>query len=559
MKKILILLTILILLLSSPLYADEILKIGYQEDIKTLNYFKATDRWSTNVLNCIYESLYVYSPETYKITPWLAESYPKINNTEKTAEVKLRNNILWSDGRFFTADDVVFTAQVCMNYKIPIYKSNWEFIEKVEKIDDTTVKYYFKEMRATFLHKTLMQIIKPRHIWEKLIENAIKGKTDRDILISILNITPTETQTIGTGPYIIKEWSKSQFISLKSNPNYHMKNKIIQGSNKQYKIGPFLDGILFRIFRSMDSVIESIKKGDIDYIWSDISPDKVAKLNDELNIELTTNQQNSIFYVGFNIRRSPFKYKAFRQAMATLVDRNYIKEKILKNYGEVMISIVPPGNTTFYNKDVEDYGTRAKLPKNERESKARALLENAGFSWGSDGMLIDPIGNKVPPFYLLTTFADYDPVRSVCGFIISEWWNAIGVPVTAKPTSFGEMLDKVFTERNFDVYILGWELTVFPSYLRDYFHSSQDEPDGSNTTGFNSPDYDELSDTFIKELDIATQIIQAKKLQERLADECPYIPLYTTASIEAHSRRYAGWLNQLNGTGNIWSLLFLKR
>jgi len=448
---------------------------------------------------------------------------------------------------------------VCIDYKIPRYKSNWEFIDEVEKIDDYTVKYHFKEIRATFIHGTLLQFIKPKHIWEPIIKSAVAGKENlQDEIRSIVNLNPTETQTIGTGPYIIKEWNRTQFISMELNEDYHMKGRRIKGRTEIYRIGPKIDGIFFRIYRSTETALEELKKGNIDYIWWEILPEKLTKLEKNPDINLTKNVQNSVYYLSFNVRKSPFNYRRFRQAMSWLIDKNYIVEKILKGYGDAMISIVPEGNKLFYNENVMDYGTKSDIPRKEREKEARSLLRQAGFSWDSEGNLVNPDGNKLETFTILTPTADYDPIRALCGFIISEWWNSIGVPAVVRPVSFSEMLDYVFTKRDFDVYIMGWQLDVFPSYLRDLFHSSQDEPNGSNSSGYNDAEFDRISDEFVNETDIAKQIVYAKRLQEIIAIESVMIPLYSKSFVEAHSNRFTGWLGQLNGIGNFWSLVFIE-
>lgn len=558
MKKLFFVsLIIFTLLFAGNVFGDDIVKIGFQDDIKTLNYFKASDVWSANVLDMIYESLYVYAPETYNFTPWIADGQPIIED-ENTIVIKLRKNVSWSDGTKFTADDVVFSAHVYIDYAIPRYLSSWEFIEKVEKRDDYTVVYKLKEMRATFIHGTLRQYIYPKHIWGELIDKATSGAAGSEAQSNILNIDPTEAQTVGTGPFVLKEWNKNQYVSMVANDKYHMNKKRIKGKSKTYRIGPFVDGLLYRIYRSTDVAVEAIKQGDIDFIWWAIPVGHILKLANDKNIYMTSNPENGFKYLAFNVRKSPFKYKEFRQAMAWLIDRNFIETRVLKGYGQGMLSVVAPGNKAFYNQNLTDYGTNSNLSREERVEKAKSLLKSAGFSWDSNGLLVDPDGQQLKPFEILTPPADYDPLRAQCGIFVSAWWNEIGIPSTPKPTSFGEIVDRTFTNRDFDVFILGWRLDVFPDHMRDFFHTSQDIPDGNNPMGFRNPEFDKIADDFVKELDPAKQVEKAKKLQEILADECVYIPLYTVAQIEAHSKKFYGWVNQLDGTGNIWSFRFLR-
>lgn len=51
----------------------------------------------------------------------------------------------WHDGREFTADDVLFTYQQVIDPKIATpYSSNFETVEKVEKIDPHTVQVSYR-------------------------------------------------------------------------------------------------------------------------------------------------------------------------------------------------------------------------------------------------------------------------------------------------------------------------------------------------------------------------------------------------------------------------------
>src|SRR5207249_10133881 len=58
--------------------------------------------------NMIYEPLAFYSAYADKETLWLAESY-QYSPDFKSLTVKTRQNIKWSDGKPFSAEDVAFT------------------------------------------------------------------------------------------------------------------------------------------------------------------------------------------------------------------------------------------------------------------------------------------------------------------------------------------------------------------------------------------------------------------------------------------------------------------
>jgi len=77
--------------------------------------------------------------------------------------------------------------------------------------------------------------------------------------------------------------------------------------------------------------------------------------------------------------------------------------------------------------------------------------------------------------------------------------------------------------------------------------------------GYSNPAFDRLADRSAKELDEEKRRKSIFEMQEYIIKEAPYIPLYTSTSIEAYRKdRFTGWVNQLDGIGNGWSFLFLK-
>ncbi|MBW1804611.1 MAG: hypothetical protein JRJ85_28270 [Deltaproteobacteria bacterium] len=91
------------------------------------------------MIGLIYQPLYMIDREKDILIPWLAENHPDFDSEEKTVTFRLRE-MKWDDGTEFTADDVVFTAQVIKKFKVPRYYAYWEFVDKIEAVDKRTVR-----------------------------------------------------------------------------------------------------------------------------------------------------------------------------------------------------------------------------------------------------------------------------------------------------------------------------------------------------------------------------------------------------------------------------------
>jgi ABC-type transport system substrate-binding protein len=247
--------------------------------------------------------------------------------------------------------------------------------------------------------------------------------------------------------------------------------------------------------------------------------------------------------MGFNTRKEPQNIKEFRQAVSTLIDKEFVTSTILQGVADPAYTMVPPGNGFWYNPDVPQLGKG--MTREERINEVVKLLKGAGFTWelepkwnaadrkvdAGKGLKM-PNGQLVPEMTLLAPSAGYDPLRSTFAIWIEQWLKEAGIPVKAELTGFNVIVSKVFDEQDFDMWMLGWGLTVFPDYLRDFFHSTRAAKEDLNAGGYSNPEFDTLADTLVAETDLNMAKFIASNIQEILADEAPYVVLFTTQILE---------------------------
>ncbi|HUU49561.1 MAG TPA: ABC transporter substrate-binding protein [Nitrospinota bacterium] len=559
MKKIILFLLISIFILCQVSDASEnILKIGMQNEPKTLNPFTASDMWSKNVIERIYEDLYTVAPKTFEIIPWVAEGPSEYNKENNTAIVKMRK-AKWHDGTPVTAHDVVFTANVIKDFKVPRYRARWKFVKKIEAIDDYTIKYTLSQPMAIFYTHTLLSFIVQKSKWQPIVEKAKKSEKPLRTLLNYKNPSP-----LGNGAFKFVSWRRGSSIKLERNPDYFAANRELNGK----KVGPYIDGILFKIYGTTDAAILALKKGDVDYIWWSIQPGYIDDLRKDPQIALTENKENGLRYFAFNLRKPPFNDKNFRHAVAYLINKDFMVKRILHGHGSRLDSIVPPGNEFWHNPDVPRYGKG--MTKIERVKRAIEILKRSGYTWEKEVELKNnsftrgeglkmPNGKKVPDIDILTPPADYDPLRAMSGIVIQEWLKDIGINAFAKPASISFIIDKVKLKQDFDTFILGYRLGIDPDYIQNFFHSSQITRRGRNTSAYNNPSFDKLANESAKELEREKRRKIIFEMQSILMEDIPWIPLFNASVIEGYRKnRFSGWVNQLNGIGNYWSFLFIK-
>jgi peptide/nickel transport system substrate-binding protein len=539
--------------------AASIIKVGILEEPKTLNIWRATDAWSKRVLNSVYQPLFRREPKDLKLIPWLAAEPPVYDAATLSYTLKLRK-AKWSDGTDVTAEDVVFTAETIREFKVPSEYGDWEFVKKIEAVDPLTVRFYLERPMATFLTKTLTADIVSKKEWAPWVEEARKAEKP---LLALHN-TKVE-KPVGTGPFFLKEWKKGAYLFLARNPHFFGAGQKIG----DLTLGPHIEGVVFKVYGTSDAAVLALRTGDIDFFWWGIQSGYMDELKNTKGIKLFKNEKSGLYFMGFNLRKAPFNDVHLRRAVATMIDKDFILNRVLQGQAVKMKSIVPPGNKFWYCPDVEEYGEG--LSAEDRIRKAYEILNKAGYKWKvppvngegkvvkAEGILL-PDGKPMEEFTILTPPSDYDPHRAMVGTMTQEWLRMIGMPASAKPMAFGSLMDQVKSRHQFDLFVLGYgSLSLDPDYLRNFFHSDNDVPGGWNMSGYRNPEYDRIADESGSAMDEEKRKKCIWEMQKILLRDLPYLPIYNPNLIEgAREDRFTDWTEMLEGIGNTWSFCRIK-
>jgi ABC-type transport system substrate-binding protein len=537
----------------------DILKVGLLQEPKTLNIWSASDRWSRKVLEQLYQPLYIREPKHLKLVPWLAEDNPVYDPVMLSYTIKLRP-AKWSDGSELTSEDVAFTGRFIKEFRMPIFYSNWSFIQKIETPDKRTVRFFLKEPKAIFLARTLTTPVVQKKEWLQVAANARKTENPLQYVLTY----PVESP-VSSGPFFLNDWKAGTSLFLEKNTHFFGKGQTIDGQ----VLGPHIDGILFKIFPNSEAAVSVLKKGQIDMLGWSIPPEHLEGLLEDQNIEFYLNERSALHYIGFNLRKIPFSDINFRRAVAILMDRDYLITKLL-NYNAVkMYSIVPPGNTFWYIADVPKYGDG--LSREVRVRKAYEILKKAGYTWevppvDSDGNVVKgegiimPDGRALKEITILTPTADYDPHRFKTGMMAEKWLRGTGIPANVKAVEFGALIDRIKNRHQFDLFVLGYgNLSLDPDYLRSFFHSRNDRLGGWNMSGYKNPVYDRIADESARAMQPETRRKLIWQMQHIIMQDVPYFPLYNPKMIEGTRKEsFRGWVEMLGGIGNMWSFCQIR-
>ena len=547
---------------------DEVLlKVACLGEPTTLNIWKAPDVWSTHIYAWFYPSFYYRKPVTNEPLPdFCTMPFDELQANSPdglTYIFPLRNNVMWDDGTPVTAYDFEFAYNLIIEMQFPDYLPVYEDVEYIKALDDYTIEMKLGKCTPQFEESLIYHFAVPMQQFGPMAEEA-RGT---DVPMQTFLDMPVENP-VSCGPFSFGQWERGAFVKLVTYDGYYGKGRTVDIEGvRTITEGPHYDGLLLKLYSTIDAALLGIEKGEIDFIYWNLDPGLVAQLLGKEHISIAKLEELGFYYLAPNISREPFDDVVLRQALVYLVDKECIVSELLQDYGGVAHSVVTPAAGEWYNDNVNKYGDG--MAKDERVAKAKEILTAAGYTvpdvgYADGGVIKLPDGSKMKPFEILTPPESFDPVMAGAGVLIQEWWREIGVPVTVRHTSLSEIKKMTFDTQNFDWFILDWTIngTGYPVHLR-YFHSDQAVSDGKNLMGYKNSTVDKYLEDLMTLCDRKELITAAWKAQELIVEDVACCPLYYRTLNEAYrTDKFEGWFAQLGGIAGRVSprhhLLYLK-
>jgi peptide/nickel transport system substrate-binding protein len=475
---------------------------GYTENF---NPFSVNDLGGVTYM---YEPMYEINSLTGQQTPWLATSYKWIGT--KKLQFTIRQGVKWSNGKPFTAADVVFTFDLLKKYPALDVNGIWSYINGVSA-SGNVVTFTFKTPNVPGWQYIAQQVIVYPPQFQK-----------------VNPVTFTNDNPVVTGPYVVGSFNSSQY-TLKLNPLYWQKSLIKvpeitevalsnnQTSDLQMSEGKFDQSVLFE---------PGIQKAYID------------KDPKDYHYWFPLDSPTALY---FNLTEAPFNNVKFRQAMAYAID----KQKIYKQ-GEY--GYEPPANQSLLPPTLDsswlDQSLAKKYAYNYSPQKALALLNSIGYH-KQNGELIGPDGKQLS-FTLECPTGWTDYIQDMQ--IIQTELGQLGIKVNTETPSVTTDTNDVETGHFQAALVYGWSESN-PYYIYDYIMSSSESaPVGqtatfnANTERFNDPEADKLLSEYAKTTNTTKQHQIIDQLEQISFTQVPVVALVSGAGWnEYQTNHYVGW------------------
>jgi microcin C transport system substrate-binding protein len=450
----------------------------------------------------VYEGLLSVHPSTLEFFPALATHW-QVSPDKMTYRFRLNPNARWSDGQPVIADDVVATWTLIMDkgLEAPMDALVYAKFEKPVAESKYIVRVKSKELNwRNFLYIAASMQILPSHVLKTLSgADYIKNYN--------FKLLP------GTGPYTVTDADveKGKALTIRRRKDYWAeKDRRNAGMNN-------FDEVREIVVRDQKLAMEMFKKGDLDF-YPPTAKNWVEDLDNFDRVKRGLIQRRKVYNdnpmgtvgMAFNTRNAPFDDVRLREAMAHLLNRPLIIEKLYYN------EYVPMDS--YYAGQV--YANPGNPKMNYDPQLALKLLGEAGWTQRDAQGRLTRNGQALSIEFLYGS-KTYEAAYTT----YQEDLRKVGISLNLRFVT-PETLFQLVGDRKFDLVELAWGGLVFPNPETSYASSLADQKSTNNITGVKNKRIDELLPIYDREFDPKKRITIIREIDGILASEHHYILLW---------------------------------
>ncbi len=497
MKKILVLLTMLIFIISCGKSgaSSKTFTLNLVDEPKSIDPQISTDINGGTVDDLITEGL-TRKGKDGTFVPGLAEKWDKSEDGLKWT-FHLRDGIKWSNGDPITANDFKagwlrgLNPQTASQYSYMLYpiKNAEKYNKKsataeqvgIKVIDDKTLEVELEAPVPYFDSLVAFKTYMP-------INQKFFGETGESYF--------TEAdKTISSGAYTMESWTHGSEMVFKKNPNYW------DAANVN------VETIVFKIIPDNNSALNAFNNKEVDV--TSITSEQAKGFKN--NPKMVSKNDGSVWYLLFNFNNKTLANLKVRKALLMAIDREGLVNNVLNGYGTAAKTLVPKGIGIkgLNNKDFTEEVPTSTLAYNPQEAKKlleEGLKEVGETKFPNMSMLLNESGNN----------------KIIAEYIQEQLRKNLNIELSLEPMTAQERWSRM-SQKNFDIVFAGWS-GDYPdaiTYL-DLFESTG----GNNNGSYNNPQYDALVKTIRSTADQNVRIPALIKLEGIIAQDLPVGVLY---------------------------------
>lgn len=469
------------------------------------------------VFGLVYEGLFYYNNKAGALESALGDAETISWNDDYTEmTVELNTDAKWHDGEDFTADDVVFTYELLRDNPTLDEYGLWSRLTGVTAKDDDTVVFTCSEAFVSLPNYAANIFIVPEHQW-----------AGQDMS------TFTNSEPIGTGPFVYDEYVSGTSINYTANQDY-------------WKGAPKVDGITVVLYNSSTNLTLALIAGEIDIsIDNTIVMSSVSEFMAQENAAMDVYPGLGNFCVMINHENELLADPAVRQAMCMAMNVDELVERGEYNCQEpATINWLPDVFGDYVNEEAA-----ASLTCDPEG--AQKVLEDAGYVKGSDGIYAKD-GKRLSFEYYSASGA---PAQQSEAAMVQQYLLDIGIEIIPRVATWAE-LTTIASEGSYD--LLQNSIT-FPCDVQAALSNSFSTDGSTNYFNYSNSEVDELLASAVGETDEDKLKEIYYEVQEIIAGDYVFIPMYNSGSHQPYfdGTYFTGWTtfdSPITSTDNLISI-----
>ena len=316
------------------------LNVAIGQDSGSLHPFGATGGFF-GIMYAFYEPLM----DTYAdgSTRWiLATGLDRISDIQATLHI--RENVTFSNGNLMTAEDVLFSMELCVEN--PQFALNVKAIdfEKTKVIDDYTIDLWYTQYNASQEPGMSQLFIVNKESYDEVA-------LTRD--------------PIGTGPYVVKEYIVNSHVTLEGRDDY-------------WAGPPAIKNVEYKVINEPAQIINALETGEIDMAGIDITD---VSYVESLGYDVMTYMGGYNYVTMFSMDpNGPLATKEARWAVSHAIDRQAIADILFSGLSTITDAPVSHSlidmEPRFFNLN-ETYSIGYNLEKAQELAEQSGLIGKA--------------------------------------------------------------------------------------------------------------------------------------------------------------------------------------
>ncbi len=537
------------------------------ENPKSFDPAVSSDAYAAEAIGNIYETLlqYHYLKRPYELTTLLAKEMPKYSTDGLTVTIPIKSKIFFqndscfkeSKGRELIADDFIYSFKRLADPKI-LSEGWWVFDGKIKGLNEWREEAA-KNGRADY-SKSIEGFQSPDPY--TLVIKLKKRYPQLNYILAMAFTVPIPHEAVdkygaefsnhpvGTGPYVLKEYTRGSRIVFERNPSFHGENfparvtrapnfecepnkmtaecgvKDADYSDLDYgKPMPFTDRVVVHISLERQPAWLDFLRGNLD--WDVIPKDSFSStLNSDHKLKpefadkgmiLTPDDSTTEWFLGYNMEDPVVggKSKFLRQAMGLAYNSNKEIELFTFGLSRPANQILPPSIN----------GHLTGIPPRETNiEKAKALLVKAGY----------PEGKGLPKLFFDVEGSSQERQR---GEFFKSQMAQIGINVEVRPNTRPELFEKK-RKAKLQIHMDGW-IADYPdaeNFMQLLYGPNR--PPGSNNQSFNNAEFNQLYEKMAGTSPGPKREKTIRRMTEIFLDESPWTPNWIAVLYHMHQ----GWM-----------------